>query len=107
MPKSDTDQQDKAQSPAEALLEFLGDAAKQSKGKQPQRITGWVQVIVGALMVLGGTGIGQTLFGVSKETLREELKKETAPLLSELEALRKQNTELTMRVTRLETKLDK
>ena len=46
----------------------ISAAAKAAKALGP-----WGQLALTVLLVLGGTGIGQNLFGVSREALRAEL----------------------------------
>lgn len=98
MTAADTDKQAKKDVTVADLIEAVS-----GKGKR----AGWLQSLLIVVSILTGTGIGQRLFGVDKETLREELKKETAPIVLQLTALQAENAGMKERLVRLETKLDK
>lgn len=79
-------------------------AAKAVKALGP-----WGQLILTVLLVLGGTGVGQNLFGVSRDALRSELepvKASQAQALLEIQKVKDEKAALAERLARLEAKLD-
>lgn len=75
-------------------------AAKAVKALGP-----WGQLSLTVLLVLGGTGIGQNLFGVSRDALRAELeplKAQQAQALVEIQKVKDENAAQAERLARLE-----
>jgi hypothetical protein len=69
----------------------------------------WGQIALTVMLVLGGTGVGQTVFGVSREALRAELepvKASQAQALTEIQKVKDEKAALAERLARLEAKLE-
>lgn len=65
----------------------------------------WGQLVLTVLLVLGGTGLGQNLFGVSRDALRAELeplKSQQAQALVEIQKVKDEKAALAERLARLE-----
>lgn len=97
MAEKDTDKIDPTKPiTAQALMELL------TGGKGKPQMGGVVQIVITALLVLGGTGVGQSFFGVSKDSFQQEtaaIKTQNAELLKELGSMKE-------RIVRLETKIE-
>ncbi len=106
MAEVDTDKIDpKKPVTLESLMELWGKAAK-GKNTQTSSI---VQMVMVAILALGGTGLGQQFFGVSRDTLEKEtgaIKAQNSELLRKLESQTNDIGSLKERIVRLETKIE-
>lgn len=86
-----------------SLVEMLQGSGKKSNP------AAFIQMIMVAVLALGGTGIGQQLFGVSKDALEKEtaaIKAQNTELLKRIDTQTTDIGALKERIARLETKIE-